>query len=256
MVKAAGDAEFVQSLARGLQVLQCFDAANPSMTLTEVAGKTDLSRGTARRLLLTLERLGFVGGDGKQFWLKPQVMDLGYRYLASLPWWQIAQPIIEEVSSAVNEPCNVGILDGADIIYTAGVEINRIVSTNIRIGSRLPAHATATGRVLLSLLPNQQLDQFFRNAKRARLTPRTVIDERTLRSILRQVRAEQYCLVDEELELGLRSVAVAVTDRTGKTLGAMSISSNAHRLETSEIISRHLPALRDACEKIARTVPA
>jgi IclR family transcriptional regulator, pca regulon regulatory protein len=255
VAKAADDGEFVQSLARGLRVLQSFSAENPSMTVTEVAEQTDLSRGTARRLLLTLDRLGFVGSDGKQFWLKPQVMDLGYRYLSSLPWWQLAKPIIEEATSAVNEACNVGILDGVDIIYTAGVEVNRIVSTNIRIGSRLPAHATATGRVLLSLLPDRQLDSFFKNAKLKQLTPKTVVDEATLRSILRKVRADQYCLVDQELELGLRSIAVAVTDRTGKTLGAMSLSSNAQRLEIPEIISRHLPALREACEKIARAVP-
>lgn len=192
VVKAADDGEFVQSLARGLRVLQSFGAAKSSMTLTEVAERTDLTRGTARRLLLTLDRLGFVGSDGKQFWLKPQVMDLGYRYLASLPWWQLAKPIIEEATSAVNEACNVGILDGVDIIYTAGVEVNRIVSTNIRIGSRLPAHATATGRVLLSLLSDQQLDNFFNTAELKQLTPKTVVDEATLRSILRKVRVDQY----------------------------------------------------------------
>lgn len=255
MVKAEGDGEFVQSLARGLRVLQSFDADRPSMTLTEVAGQADLSRGTARRLLLTLDRLGFIGTDGKRFWLKPQVMDLGYRFLSSLRWWQIAQPIIEEAAAAVNESCTVGILDGVDIIYTAGVDAKRIVSANIRIGSRLPAHATSTGRVLLSLLPEEQLDHFFRTAKLIPLTPKTVVDEQALRAILQQVRRDHYCLVDEELELGLRSVAMAVTDRTGKTRGAVSISSNAHRLQISEIISRHLPILRDACDRIARALP-
>jgi IclR family pca regulon transcriptional regulator len=210
MVKADGDSEFVQSLARGLSVLQSFNAERSSMTLTEVAEHTDLSRGTARRLLLTLERLGFVGSDGKQFWLTPHVMDLGYRYLSSLPWWQVVQPIIEEAASAVNESCSVGILDGVDIIFTAGAAADRIVSANIRIGSRLPAHATASGRVLLSLLPDGQLDQFFEAATLLRLTHKTVVDKTVLKAILQQVRAEHYCLIDEELELGLRSVARAL----------------------------------------------
>jgi IclR family transcriptional regulator, pca regulon regulatory protein len=255
MAKAEGDGEFVQSLARGLRVLQSFDAEKPSMTLTEVAERTDLSRGTARRLLLTLDRLGFVGSDGKRFWLKPQVMDLGYRYLSSLPWWQIAQPIIEEAAAAVNESCTVGILDGVDIIYTAGVDANRILSTNVRIGSRLPAHATSTGRILLSLLTEEQLDRFFSATKLTPLTPKTVVDERALRAILQQAREDRYCLVDEELELGLRSVAMAVTDRAGRTRGAVTISSNAYRLAIPEIISRHVPVLRDACERIARSLP-
>jgi IclR family pca regulon transcriptional regulator len=255
MVKEVGDGDFVQSLARGLGVLQCFGAAKPSMTLAEVSERTNLSRGTARRLLLTLDRLGFVCTDGKQFCLTPQVMDLGYRYLSSLPWWQIVQPIIEEVALAVNESCTVAILDGVDIIFTAGAEADRIVLTKIRIGARLPAHATATGRVLLSELSDKQLSHFFAKAQLTKLTPMTVVNEAKLRGILQQVRAKSYCLVDQELELGLRSVAVAVTNRMGKTLGAMSISSNAYRLETSEIISRHLPTLQEACAKVTRALP-
>jgi IclR family pca regulon transcriptional regulator len=253
---AKEDPEFVQSLARGLAVLQSFESDNPAMTLSEVAKRTGLSRGTSRRLLLTLERLGFVASDGKLISLRPRVMDLGYRYLSSLPWWHVAQPILEEAVAATGESFNIAILDGTDIVYITGIAINRIVTTAIRIGTRLPALATASGRVLLGRMPDAQLDDYLAAATPTRYTPKTIVDRAELAAIIRCSRTEGYCFVDGELEIELRSIAVVIEDRGGRAIGALATSSHSYREPARNSIRRNLPVLRETATKITAAAPA
>ena len=255
MKSRKGERDFVEALARGLAVLQSFGGSNPTMTLAEVARRVGLSRGTVRRLLLTLRELGHVGSDGKQFWLTPQVMDLGYRYLSSLPWWRSAQPILEETADAVSESCNVAVLEGTEVIFLAGVATARIVSMKLTIGSRLPAYATSTGKVLLSAHTEDQLKSYFAATSLKPLTPKTITDPRALRRALVRAATDGYALSDEELELGLRSIAAPILDRSGRMVAAMSISSQTHRLTLKQVIDRHLPVLRKAAAKIAQAIP-
>jgi IclR family pca regulon transcriptional regulator len=255
MRSSKDDRDFVQALARGLAVLQSFGDGSPTMTLAEVARRVSLSRGTVRRLLMTLQKLGHVGSDGKHFWLTPQVMDLGYRYLSSLPWWRSAQPILEETADAVSESCNVAVLEGTEVIFLAGVATARIVSMKLTIGSRLPAYATSTGKVLLSAHTEDQLKSYFASTSLKPLTPRTITDPRALRRALARAATDGYALSDEELELGLRSIAVPILDRSGRMAAAMSISSQTHRLTLKQVIHRHLPVLRKAATKIAQAIP-
>jgi IclR family pca regulon transcriptional regulator len=255
-VSAKEDPEFVQSLARGLAVLQSFESDKPAMTLSEVAKRTGLSRGTSRRLLLTLERLGFVASDGKLFSLRPRVMDLGYRYLSSLPWWHVAQPILEEAVAATGESFNIAILDGTDIVYITGIAINRIVTTAIRIGTRLPALATASGRVLLGRMPDAQLDDYLAAATPTRYTPKTIVDRAEL--AVDETVALCPTTTDDrgELEIELRSIAVVIEDRGGRAIGALATSSHSYREPARNSIRRNLPVLRETATKITAAAPA
>src|SRR3954470_24419651 len=197
--------QYVQSLARGLAVIRAFDADRPVMTLTEVAGRTGLTRATARRVLHTLVELGYVRTDGKTFALTAKVLQLGYAYLSGLSLPQLAQPHLEELSLELGESTSAAVLEGTDIAYIARVSTRRIMTVGITVGTRFPAYATSMGRVLLAALPPAELDA--RLGALEPLTDRTVADQDTLRDVLGDVRAAGYCLVDQELEDGLRSVA-------------------------------------------------
>jgi IclR family pca regulon transcriptional regulator len=241
--------EFVQSLERGLSVIRCFDAENARLTLAEVAQRTGLTRATARRLLLTLDELGYVSSNGRRFSLTPRVLDIGYAYLSSLNIQQIAQPFLEALSERVNESVSVTVLDGSDIIYVARVPTKRIMTISLGLGSRLPAYCTSMGRVLLAELPPPQL----RAIVPERLEPRTEHTVRTraeLESVLAGVRRQGWALVDEELEIGLRSLAAPLRDAARRAVAAMNVSTHAGRTTTEEIHEQILPALLDTAHDI------
>jgi IclR family transcriptional regulator, pca regulon regulatory protein len=234
--------EFVQSLERGLNVIRCFDADNADLTLTEVAQRTGLTRATARRVLLTLGELGYVSTNGRRFSLTPRVLDIGYAYLSSLNVQQIAQPYLESLSERVNESVSVTVLDGDDIIYVARVPTKRIMTISLGLGSRLPAHCTSMGRVLLAELPPAQLHAVVPD----RLEPHTEHTIRTraaLEAELATVRRQGWALVDEELEVGLRSLAAPLRDASGRAVAAMNVSTHAGRTTVDEIRSHILPEL-------------
>jgi IclR family transcriptional regulator, pca regulon regulatory protein len=216
--------QFVQSLARGLGVITAFDAQHPRMTLSDVARRTGLTRATARRFLLTLEELGYVRTDGRLFELTPVVLQLGYSYLSSQALPALAAPHLETLSARVEESTSASVLDGADIVYVARVSTHRIMTVAIAVGTRFPAHATSMGRVLLAGLEPEQLAAYFRTARLERLTPHTLTDRAGLEADLRRVRAQGWALVDQELEIGLRSVAAPVTDGTGRVVAAVNVS--------------------------------
>jgi IclR family pca regulon transcriptional regulator len=242
--------EFIQSLERGLKVIRCFDAEHPALTLSEVAARAGLTRATARRLLLTLQELGYVAGNGRHFSLTPRVLDIGYAYLSSLNVQQVAQPYLEALSERVEESVSVTVLDEADIIYVARVPTTRIMTITLALGSRLPAYCTSMGRVLLAELPPDALHA----AVPARLEPRT---EHTVRSrdelerALARVREQGWALVDQELELGLRSIAAPLRDASGAAVAAMNVSTHAGRTTVADLRENLVPALVATAREIS-----
>jgi len=249
-------ADFVQSLDRGLAVIRAFSAEHPELTLSDVARETGLSRAAARRFLLTLESLNYVGSTGRQFFLKPRVLDLGYAYLSSFSASQIAQSHLEELSARLHESCSASVLDGGDIIYTARAATKRIMTIGLSVGRRLPAFATSMGRVLLSALPPEDLDSYFAGHERPALTSRTVTGETELRKVLDQVRAKGWALIDQELEDGVRSVAAPVHDASDRVVAAINVSAHASRVSVSALQRQFLPDLLSTAEAISRDLMA
>ena len=250
MADASRSGEFVTSLARGLQVVRAFDVDHPVMTLSEVAKRTGLTRAAARRFLHTLRELGYVSSDGRDFRLTPHVLSLGYAYLSSMSIVEIAQPYMEDISKQVSESCSMSVLDGFDIVYVARVPAKRIMSVALSVGTRLPAHNTSMGRVLLASMDEEELDNYFSTTERAPYTQHTVTDEKALRDILDQVRADGYAAVDQELELGVRSVAVPVRARSENTLAALNVSGHAARVSMRDMRRNFLPPLQAAASAI------
>ncbi len=221
---------FVQSLERGLAVIRAFDEHNVEMTLSDVARSTGLTRAAARRFLLTLADLGYVRTDGRWFSLSPRVLELGYAYLSSLSLPEVAEPHLERLVAEVHESSSVSVLDGDDIVYVARVPTSRIMTVSINVGTRFPAYATSMGRVLLSGLPDEQLDGYLAGVELRPLSPRTVTSKDALRAELVKVRRQGWALVDQELEEGLRSVAAPIRDRGGAIVAAVNLSAHASRM--------------------------
>jgi len=242
--------DYVQSLSRGLTVLQAFNAERPAMTLADMARATGLTRATARRLLLTLVSLGYVCTDGRTFELTPRVLDLGFAYVSSLQLPDIAQPFMEALSDRVHESVSASVLDGAQIVYVARVNTQRIMGISLAIGSRLPAAWTSMGRVLLAGLPDEQLDGFLDGLVVTELTSQSITDPDTLRSEVHAVRAQGFALVDQELEEGIRSVAAPLRDRRGRTLAAINVGTHAARVTLKELRGVILPALLTTARSI------
>ncbi|WP_278264368.1 IclR family transcriptional regulator [Nocardia sp. AG03] len=242
--------DYVQSLGRGLAVIRSFDADHPRRTLSEVAAATDLTRATARRFLLTLVELGYVRTDGSQFWLTPRVLELGYSFLSSLSLPELAGPHLEALAENVRESTSVSILDGTDIVYVARVPVSRIMTVSIDIGTRFPAFATSMGRVLLADLPTEGLDRYLAEADLTPITPSTVTTAAQLRAELERVRADGYCVVDQELEEGLRSMAAPIRDQHGTVVAAVNISTHAARYSMGEVRARLIPALLETSAAI------
>ncbi|MET0930064.1 MAG: IclR family transcriptional regulator C-terminal domain-containing protein [Aeromicrobium sp.] len=250
----AGD-QYVQSLARGLSVITAFDHDHAEMTLSEVATRTDLSRATTRRFLLTLVELGFVRTDGRTFALTPQVLRLGTAYLSGLGLPQIAQPHLERLSAAVGESTSAAVLDGTDIVYVARVATRRIMSVGITVGTRFPAYATSMGRVLLASLPPDELEARLAATELRSLTPRTLHEVGALRDEIARVRDQGWALVDQELEDGLRSVAAPVVGRAGTVVSALNVSAPS-TATADDLVSRTLELLLDAARAVGADVRA
>ncbi len=245
---------YVQSFARGLDVIRSFSASAPAQTLSEVAARTGLTRAGARRILLTLQTLGYVHSDGRLFQLTPRILDLGFAYLSSMPIWDLAEPMMETLVDRVHESCSAAVLDGLDIVYVLRVHTHKIMSTNLGVGSRLPAFWTSMGRVLLSALPEDALRERLRILPRERYTRHTVVDDAGLLECLRTARAQGWCLVDQELEEGLISIAAPVRNRAGQTVAALNISGQANRTSAKTMQEQFLPVLLDTAQAISRTL--
>jgi len=243
---------YVQSFARGLSVIRSFSAEAPSQTLSEVAQRTGLTRAGARRILLTLEGLGYVEMQGRQFRLTPKILDLGFAYLSSLPLWNLAEPVMEALVADVKESCSAAVLEGSDIVYVLRVPTHKIMSINLGLGSRLPAYCTSMGRVLLADLPADEVRERLNATERRALTARTVTDLSALQEIVAQVRQRGWCLVNQELEEGLVSLAAPIRDRSGRVIAAMNISGQANRTPAPQMIEQFLPKLLAAAQRIGQ----
>ena len=243
---------FVKSLERGLAVIRSFSADSPTMTLSEVAERTGMTRAAARRFLLTLKALGYVSLQGRQFALEPRVLDLGYSYLSSLPVWDIAEQHLEMLVDELHESSSVTVLDGFDIVYVARVPTKRIMQTNLSVGSRLPAYPSAMGRVLLAHLPPAELDAWLAQAELRPLTSRTITDPDQLRQSLDAIRRQGWGLVDQELEDGVRSVATPLHAPGGRVLAAINVSTHASRSTLTIMRERFLPRLLATAEAITQ----
>ncbi|MGY3201375.1 IclR family transcriptional regulator domain-containing protein [Streptomyces sp. TE5632] len=237
------EAHFVQSLERGLAVIRAFDGERRELTLSDVARICDLTRAAARRFLLTLADLGYVTTDGRLFRLTPRVLELGYAYLAGSSLPDIAEPHLEELVAEVRESSSLCVLDGDDIVYVSRVPTTRIMTATITVGTRFPAHVTSVGRVLLAHLPDEQLDQHLARCELRPLTPRTIVSPPQLRAELQRVRKQGYAIMDQELEVGLRTVAAPVRDGEGTVVAAVNIPVHASRNSVDSVRRDLLPAL-------------
>ena len=246
----ARSADHVQSLERGLAVIRAFDAEHRELGLSEVARITGLSRAAARRFLLTLVSLGYVHQVDGRFSLRPRVLELGYAYLSGLSLPEVAQPHMETLVATVNESSSVSVLDDLDIVYVARVPTRRIMSITLAVGTRLPAFATSMGRVLLAALPPAELDQRLSRIDFRPLTPHTVRDVGALRDVLARAREDGYAAVDQELEEGLRSLAVPIRDSGGVAIAALNVSVHATRGTMAGLRRDVLPLARQAAQAI------
>jgi IclR family transcriptional regulator, pca regulon regulatory protein len=247
-----GDPNFMTSLARGLIVIQAFTQQSPQMTISQLSVKTGLSRAAVRRCLYTLTKLGFAGAeDGSRYSLRPRMLTLSHTYTTSNTLSAAAQPILERMSAALRESFSVATLDGEDIVYIARTQVNRVMAVDLHIGSRLPAYCTSMGRVLLAYLPTEQLEQYLAKAALTPHTTRTITSVEKLRLALRNVRRNGYALVDQEYEVGLRSLAVPVYASSGRVVATLNLSGNAPRISVLEMQSRFLNHLRSAANELS-----
>lgn len=242
--------EYIQSLERGLAIIRAFGEHAPAQTVSELAATTGLTRATARRFLITLMELGYVDSDGRIFTLTPKVLELGYSFLSGLGFPDVALPHLERLVAEVDEGSEASVLDGGEIVYVARVPSSSVMTLAVNVGGRMPAHATAMGKVLLAALPDADLEAYLARAELKAYLPRTVTDAGTLRQQLQQVRADGYALVDQELEEGLVAVAAPVRDRADKTVGAINLSTHVMRRSVESVRAELVPPLLHTAELI------
>jgi IclR family transcriptional regulator, pca regulon regulatory protein len=250
-VPSKADPNFMLSLARGLEVIGAFQHARPSLSVSEVAALANMSRAAARRCLHTLSVLGYARSLNGSYRLTPKTLGLGYAYLTASPVARVAQPVLEEVSARLHESSSMTVLDGDDIVYVARAATQRIISVGLSVGSRLPAYCTSMGRVLLAFASESDLDAYMQRVDLVRRTPHTIVEPALLRREIRNVRGEGYSLVDQELELGLRSIAVPIRQSDGRAVAAINVGAQAARVDLATMTQAYLPVLREAAEQIA-----
>lgn len=245
------DKNFVASLQKGLDVLTCFGRRHGRLTVSEVAKLTGNSPASARRSLLTFQQMGYLDCDGKHFWMLPRALLVAHAYLASRPTPSLAQPLLDALSERTRESASLGTLLDDDAIIIARSTARRSLSTGLGIGSRLPAYCSAMGRVMLASLPPTEAMRRVHGMARPRLTQGTVVDASQILKLVERCRDDGYATNDGELEIGVRSMAVPVSDRAGNFVGAMSIAVRAERMTMTEFRDAFLPALQRARTTLA-----
>lgn len=249
-----GNPDFVLSLARGLTVIEAFQDRTEGATVAEIAAATALSRASVRRLLMTLEFLGYATRTGSVYRLGSRVLRLGFSFLSSQSLPILATPILEEISASLHESSSLSVLEGDEIVYLARSAANRVLSVGLSVGSRLPAYCTSMGRVLLAALPEAELAGYLERAVLHPRTPKTITLKPALQAEIVRVREQGYSLVDEELELGLRSLAVPVMTRAGRVVAAMNTGVHASRVEPEDLLGRMLPELQRGALALGRAL--
>jgi IclR family transcriptional regulator, pca regulon regulatory protein len=251
MPRRDDDPDFVESIARGLDVLTAFDRSHPVMSLSEVAESAGLARPTARRILRTLEVLGYVRSAAQGFTLTPKVLELGLAYVQSLGLWDVARPHLEDLVSRTHESSSVAQLDGSDIVYVARVAVPKIIALAVDIGTRFPAAPTSLGKILLAGLPPGELDAVLTEPSRSGVAPRWNPDRPELDSVLREVRAQGWVLTDEELARGIRSAAAPIRDGDGRVVAAVNVTVHAAETSVDTLRDEYLPQLLETAGRIS-----
>ena len=248
--------EYVQSISRGFSVIKAFSGRADGLTISDVAERTGLSRAASRRFLLTFKELGYVSVEDGYFQLTPRVLDLGFTFLSTMGLPDVAQSTMEEVVATVHESCSITVLDGMDIVYVARVPAKRIMSIALAVGARLPAYPTSMGRVLLAGLDPARLERYLSEVVLTPLTTRTVTSKPQLRRILNQVREQGWTIIDQEVEVGVRSVAAPIRDHFGRATAAINISSHASRVTLKVLRTTYLPVVLRAADHISSLLGA
>ena len=248
----AGDPNFMASLARGLAVIRAFTQQRRHLTIAQLSQRTAIPRAAVRRCLYTLSMLGYVGSeDGRTYALRPRILALGHAYLSSTPLVYAVQPLLDQITSLLHESSSLAVLEGDEILYIArSSTTTRLMSIDLGIGSRLPAYCTSMGRVLLAGLSAAEVDRYVSRVKLVKLTSRTVSTADELKVALNAIRRDGYAVVDQELEIGLRSIAVPVSDRDGRSVAAINIGTQSSRVSVAEMESKFLPPLRAAAHEL------
>lgn len=247
-------ADYVQSLARGLSVLRAFSRDLPTPSLSDVANRTGLSRAVVRRSLMTLQHLGYVGQRGRQFFLTPRVLELGYSYLSSLDLTELAQQAMEQMAQRVGESCSMAVLDGGDIVYVLRVPVKRVMSIALGVGARLPAAATSMGRVMLAALDPAELDAWLEQHPPSAHTAHTLTEARALKAELKRVREQGYALTAQELELGLCSIALPVRTADGRVVAGLNVGMPYRPDSKKRAVEDILPILHETQMTIERAI--
>ena len=249
------DPNLVGGFLKGLSVIEAFDSDTSRLAIADVSKATGLDRATCRRLLLTLVHAGYAQFDGKFFSLAPSVLRLGYAYIRSASLPNTVQPFVEKLSREIEESCSGAILEGDHIVYIARASQRRVMSINLGVGSKVPAYCSSMGRVLLASLESETARQTLSAADRPRVTPKTRIAVRDIMAELDQVRRQGYALVDEELELGLRSIAVPIRNMRNEVVAAMNVGTQSARVAVERMINEFLPPMQQTAASISRVLP-
>ncbi|PPU91715.1 IclR family transcriptional regulator domain-containing protein [Xanthomonas albilineans] len=245
-----GDPNFMTSLARGLAVLSAFGQHSRDVSMAQLSADTGIPRAAVRRVLYTLEKLGYVGVHGRGYVLLPRALGIGSGYLSTAALSVAAQPVLDALRDTLHESCSLGVLDGDDLLYVARAETVRLMSISLRAGSRLPAYCTSMGRVLLAAQPPDTLHSYLeRNPLRPR-TERTITERVPFQTLLERVQRDGYAIVDQELEIGLRSVAVPVNNRQERVVAALNVGTSVSRMTLGHLQNKVLPALKHAAQQL------
>jgi IclR family pca regulon transcriptional regulator len=251
MAKKQTEPDFVEAFARGLKVINAFSLSHLTLTVSEVAAETKLARPTTRRLLITLETLGYVRSNNGEYSLTPKVLELGTAYIAAQGLWDIARPHLESLVALTHESSSMSQLDGSDIVYTARVAVPKIIGISVQIGTRFPAYATSMGRVLLADLTKEEVDRILDTPSQSGVVPRVKPSKRELHASLVDIRKRGWAISDEQLSFGIRSVAAPVVNAQGRTIAAVNVTTNAAETSIADLKRLHLPRLLKVAEAIS-----
>jgi len=254
-IDALTDPSFMTSLARGLAVIGAFSDQRRSLTIAQISHKTGIPRAAVRRCLYTLKQLGYADADANNFSLKPKVLTLGYSYLSSTPLTVSALPCLNQISRTLNESCSLAVLDEDQVLYVARSATSRIMSVALNTGSRLPAYCTSLGRAILAHMPEEALDAYLARVELKAMTERTVVSPTRLKEILAGVRQQGFALIDEELEVGLRSIAVPVRGASGNVIAGLNVGTQAARVGIRQMKEEFLPVLQRGAQELAVLLP-
>lgn len=254
-IDALTDPSFMTSLARGLAVVRAFSDQRRSLTIAQISHKTGIPRAAVRRCLHTLKQLGYAESESNNFSLKPKILTLGYSYLSSTPLTVSAQPCLNGISRALSESCSLAVLDDNEVLYVARSATSRVMSVALNTGSRLPAYCTSLGRIMLAHLSEDALNAYFSKVKLRAYTDRTIVSQKRLREVLAGIRQAGYVIVEEELEIGLRSIAVPVRGASGSVVAALNIGAQATRVGARQMEDEFLPVLLRGSQELSLLLP-